>query len=180
MNTNTNHIMLDLETMGTGPNAAIVAIGAVRFNIAAGITDSLYCAIDLESCMDEGQTVTASTIKWWMQQSDTARKEIYSKTNINIDLALMRFTEFVDADKSNAFIWGNGSDFDNAILANAYRLMNIPAPWKFYNNRCYRTTKNLYPQIKIERSGTHHNALDDAVSQTQHLLAILDHANIEI
>ena len=27
------HIMLDLEAMGTGPNAAIVAIGAVEFEL---------------------------------------------------------------------------------------------------------------------------------------------------
>jgi exodeoxyribonuclease VIII len=115
-----------------------------------------------------------------MQQSDAARKEIYSKTNIDLDLALMRFTNFVQAGSGPAFVWGNGADFDNAILASAYQLMNIGTPWKFYNNRCYRTVKNLHPQIKLERSGTYHNALDDAVSQTQHLLAILDHANIDI
>ena len=35
MSNKTFDIMLDLETMGTGPNAAIVAIGAVAFDLQA-------------------------------------------------------------------------------------------------------------------------------------------------
>ena len=29
-------VMIDLETMGTGPNAAVVQVGAVGFNLATG------------------------------------------------------------------------------------------------------------------------------------------------
>jgi len=46
-------------------------------------------------------------------------------------------------------------------------------PWYFWNDRCYRTMKSLYPQIPMERDGVHHNALDDAISQARHLMAIL-------
>ena len=45
-------IMLDLETMGTGPNAAIVAIGAVAFDLQAGtIGDHWYRWVD-HGCRD--------------------------------------------------------------------------------------------------------------------------------
>ncbi len=40
MTDKTFDIMLDLETMGTGPNAAIVAIGAVAFDLQAGTIGS--------------------------------------------------------------------------------------------------------------------------------------------
>jgi exodeoxyribonuclease VIII len=71
-------------------------------------------------------------------------------------------------------VWGNGSDFDNAILACAYKAVEQPVPWQFWNNRCYRTIKNLFPSIKMIRGGVHHNALDDAKSQARHAQLILE------
>lgn len=32
----------------------------------------------------------------------------------------------------------------------------------------------IYSNVKIERIGTHHNAMSDAYSQAQHLIAILN------
>jgi inhibitor of KinA sporulation pathway (predicted exonuclease) len=34
--------------------------------------------------------------------------------------------------------------------------------------------KNMYPAIKLARTGTHHNAVDDAASQAYHLMNILE------
>lgn len=49
------HVMLDLETMGSGPRAAIVAIGACCFEPETGrIGETFYQAIDLESSVDLG------------------------------------------------------------------------------------------------------------------------------
>jgi hypothetical protein len=72
-------------------------------------------------------------------------------------------------------IWGNGASFDNAILAELYRVAKHPSPWEYWNDRCYRTLKNLYKQVvpPPERKGTHHNALDDAVFQAEHAVSIL-------
>jgi len=69
-------------------------------------------------------------------------------------------------------VWGNGASFDNAILANAYHKTHLDLPWQYYNNRCYRTIKNCYPNIKLSRAGTLHKALDDAKSQAMHLIEI--------
>ncbi len=162
-----NNVMLDLETMGTGNNAAIIAIGAVRFN--KDITDRFYQVIDLGSCIDAGLEIDPSTVMWWMRQSDDARKQ-FDRPNVTLQTALVRFSAWV---KDNAKMWGNGSDFDNVILANAYKKCFLELPWKFYDNRCYRTIKNMNPGIKMERTGTYHCALDDAESQAKHLMQIL-------
>jgi hypothetical protein len=70
-------------------------------------------------------------------------------------------------------VWGNGADFDNPILAVAYRRTIFSGqPWKPYNGRCYRTVKNQFQDVKLVRTGTHHNALDDARSQATHLVEI--------
>jgi hypothetical protein len=46
-------------------------------------------------------------------------------------------------------------------------------PWKYWRNRCYRTLKNLHPEVPIERTGIYHRALDDARSQAVHAMQLL-------
>ena len=72
----------------------------------------------------------------------------------------------------NALVWGNGAAFDNVILRRAFERLGLDTPWSHWNDRCYRTIKNLAPAIVLERFGAHHSALDDAVSQTLHLQRI--------
>jgi len=163
-----NSVMLDLETMSTSANAAIVAIGAVRFNSDNGVTSYFYEVVDLESAVAAGLEMSASTVLWWLAQSDSARKELCRKGD-QLNHVLGQFKNWLGKD---AEVWGNGSDFDNVILSNAYNKYSWRQPWPYANNRCYRTIKNLRPDIKIVRTGTHHNALDDAISQTDHLLRI--------
>ncbi len=168
-------VMLDLETMGNRPTSAIVAIGACAFDVETQlISGRFYRTVDLESSMAAGLTVDAGTIIWWLKQGDPAREAITSNSAKTLETALVDFKMWLkELGAPDAGIWGNGADFDNAILANAYRAIGHPAPWPFWANRCYRTVKNLAPHIKIEREGVYHNALDDAVSQAKHLMKIL-------
>ncbi|MCG6868310.1 MAG: 3'-5' exoribonuclease [Gammaproteobacteria bacterium] len=150
--------MIDLETMGTSADAAIIAIGAVRFDTE--ITDRFHCIVSLQSSVDARLRMDPSTILWWMQRSESARAQ-FAEEGTEIDYALIEFEEWLEED---TIVWGNGSDFDNAILANAYRALNLPVPWKFWNNRCYRTVKALHPEIKEGCTGgsIYHCAVDDA------------------
>ena len=167
------NIMLDLETMGTNNNAAMVATGLVKFDLD-GIKDTLYTVVDLESSIDLGGEIDASTILWWMKQSPNAREEIASK-GMNLYDALYLLDGFIDMHDN---MWGNGSDFDNVILINAFKHCDIDLPWRHTNNRCYRTMKAMAPTIKMNRVGIQHNALDDAKSQALHLIDICKHLGI--
>ena len=168
-----NHIMLDLETMGKGPDAAIVAIGACTFDDTR-IGDRFYCKVSLDSAVRAGGVMDADTVMWWLRQSDAAREEL-QKDRMTIVDALYLFTHWVnsEANQESVCVWGNGAAFDNVILREAYNRQGLAAPWHYYNDRCYRTVKNSAPHIKINRTGgTHHNALDDAMAQAEHLIAI--------
>ena len=46
-------------------------------------------------------------------------------------------------------------------------------PIKYRNQRDYRTLKALYPDVIAEFTGTKHNALDDAIHQAKHAVAIM-------
>lgn len=168
--------MLDLETMGTGPDAAIIAIGAVAFDpernaMPGGVDAQFYATIDLSDAMRCGGVVDGDTVMWWMARDDSARAQFAAEAQTTLS-ALTNLAAWMHRNDIK-HVWGNGAEFDNVILSAAYRRLDAPLPWKFYNNRCYRTLKAMSPQIKLQRVGTYHNALDDAKSQAQHLLEIL-------
>lgn len=161
-----NHVMVDLETVDNVPSSAIVSIGAVLFDHTGVSQNTFYEVVDLQSCLDAGLSMTADTLSWWMKQSDPARA-VFQQKGDHAALVLSRFGKYLPP---NCKLWGNGASFDNAILANAYRAFGMPAPWQFWNDRCYRTV--VAGLAKRQQTGTHHNALDDAISQAHHLIQV--------
>lgn len=164
-----NDIMIDLETLGTRPDSAIIAIGAVKFNIDTLDDESFYRVINIESNQHEGRAINADTLVWWLGQTDKAKAIFTSPDRVDLGDALDDLREFIHP---GARVWGNGSDFDISMLTHAYG--NQKTPWEFYNTRCFRTIKSM-PQaeraIKPTNAGAH-NALFDAINQAQHLQAI--------
>jgi len=159
-------VMVDLETMGNESDAAIIAIGAVIFD-NSGVKDKFYEVVNLVSSVKNGGVISPSTVLWWMKQSESARKE-FERPGIYINEALIKFSSFVPP---KSHVWGNGSDFDNIILKSAYEKSVYDLPWKFWDNRCYRTMKNMF-KIAFPPIEGAHNALIDAEYQANHLIHI--------
>lgn len=174
-------VMCDLETLGTRPGSIIISIGATKFDENGPYGEPFYMRIDMQSCVDAGMLIDVDTIKWWMKQSDEARAE-FQKESVELGYALANFGMWCDNEDAkdrdncncaNIELWGNGANFDNSLLKAAYDKIGMEAPWEFWNDRCYRTLKAMYPNIKLpKREGTHHNALDDAISQANHLILL--------
>ncbi len=134
------HIMVDIETMGTEPDSVILSIGAVRFDMET-IRASFEVLVDIQSCLDAGLKVNAKTLQWWMKQSDAARRLLTDNTSMHLPLreALEAFNTFV-SDKE---VWGNGAGFDNVIIKHAMAAVGVTPAWEFWTDRCYRTVKAL-------------------------------------
>lgn len=163
--------MVDLETLDTRPSAIILSIGACLVDWGRGVaSEPFYRVIEVESCREVGLTESSDTRAWWDKQSPEARK-VFTDPGIKLIEALCDFSDYLKPF-GRTRIWGNGSDFDNVILANAYDALGLDAPWKFWDNRCFRTVKNIHKgHIKEStREGTYHNALDDAIHQANMLL----------
>lgn len=177
--TKPTRICVDLETLGTRPGSIIISIGATKFDENGPYGEPFYMRIDMQSCVDAGLLIDVDTVKWWMKQSDEARAE-FQKESVELGYALTKFAVWCDNEEAkerdncncaNIELWGNGANFDNSLLKAAYDKIGMEAPWEFWNDRCYRTLKAMYPHIKMpKRTGTHHNALDDAISQVNHLI----------
>lgn len=171
-------VMVDLETLGTGPGCAILSIGAVAFDPATGaLGEAFYLAVNTRSCRALGLREEAGTIAWWDRQSPEARGVLADAetSQASVADALADFGRFLArfGGPRAVRLWGNGADFDNAILAFLYQRLGVEPPWSFWNNRCFRTLKNLHPIPAPPRTGTHHNALDDARHQVEHACLIL-------
>lgn len=168
-------VMMDLETLGSGPTAAIVSIGVVK--MTDRILDTFYVVVDAASCVEAGLVMDVPTIQWWLRQSQEARNSISSaEAALPLRHALGYFREWLGdwgGDEDVEF-WGNGANFDNVILASAYSALRMERPWKYFQDRCFRTLKKLHPEVPAAdrpESGKH-NALEDALHQAEHLLRI--------
>lgn len=164
------HIMIDLETLGTAPNAPVVAIGAIYFDPATGkLGDTFEAAIELEDAMRYGRA-SGSTIKWWLGQGEDVRQKVVRGRHSAVK-AWEAFHAFCLKYGDDAKVWGNGSSFDISICEYAFgRVLEKPAPWKFWNVRDCRTIKDLADGIvnfKGQFEGEAHIALNDARHQAK-------------
>ncbi|TKU31655.1 MULTISPECIES: exonuclease [unclassified Citrobacter] len=177
------HLMVDMETMGNGPDAPIVSIGAVFFDPSTGNTGAeFYQVVSLESSMLFGMKPDASTIQWWLKQSSEARSAILVDEAMGLRESLELLADFIAENAANGShtvqMWGNGCSFDNVILRRAYALTDTPFAVPFWNDRDVRTIVELgksvgiNPRHDIPFEGDLHNALSDARHQVKYVSAI--------
>lgn len=169
-------VMIDLETLGTTPGCSILSIGAVAFDPAAGqLGPEFYVVVNRENCLAASLHEDPDTIAWWEEQSTEARQVLKdAKSGARLEDALKQLTEYLEQfGLDEVRVWGNESDFDNAILSVCYFQVGQDLPWKFWHNRCYHTLKGMVKGPKPKRQGTYHNALDDAKTQALHAIQLM-------
>lgn len=190
------NVMVDIETLDNTSTSLILSIGACTFDDTGTGANVFYTTVNAASCHDIGLTVSADTAAWWYRQSPEARNALFGENHLDIlqQLAagqeptrelLAELTpggmaigdaleELIGWWPKDATFWGNGATFDNVIVGEAYRRLGARRPWHFTADRCYRTMKAQFPQVKATaRAGTYHNALDDALYQADHMAKIL-------
>lgn len=169
------HVMIDLETLGTSNEAVILSLGAAKFDPTKTVVDeTFYLRIDPESCTQYGLKIDAPTVMWWLHpERMLARNALHDSEMPIVDLASALEGFALWYGKKSLPTWGNGATFDNVIMRSAYQKTGLGCPWKFWHDRCYRTFKALAPDTMMRQVGMLHHALGDAISQAQHLQAIV-------
>ncbi len=163
-------IMIDIETLGIAPGSVILSIGAV-----ASSGETFEKIIDIDSCTQHGMQIDPSTLVWWMTDAsaESRAKNFTPAKKVNIDTALLDLQDFLNYFKKFDYtLWSDGATFDISILEAAYRKIQWNIPWTKNQVGCYRTLKNLRPDIKIDKSNKDHTALSDAKLQLEHFLRL--------
>jgi hypothetical protein len=175
------HVMVDLETMGTGHDATITQIGAVAFT-TEGLGSEFAVNVDLESSRRAGLRIDASSLTWWMGQEGAARESwLASQCNAaQLEDAILRFNLWLrDLPGKPDGIWSHGSTFDLPILRTAYDAVAIKPAWHYRDARDTRTLfwlcKPFDPWAEPDTAEVKHNALDDARRQARAVVRALNH-----
>lgn len=160
-------VMIDLETLATSSDAAILTIGAVKFDpfgreLTDPDMDSFYVRVDLDSCDEINLVTNDDTIAWWANQSKEAKYEAFDNPDrLHIREAFEQLYKFCWGAKR---VWSNGAAFDIPICEHVYKKLNKAIPWSFWQVRDVRTAFDL--GINPKRPDiTAHNALADAYQQ---------------
>jgi hypothetical protein len=166
--------MIDIEGLGTGPDAAILTIAAQSFDpFGTGYYDRHYYArITLES--QENRRIQDDTLAWWATQPK-AQEEAFAEDNrIPLDQAL---DELYRLAWQHDYIWAQGPTYDINILEHAYKSYNKTQPWQFYRIRDSRTVLSLWPERPVPP--TSHHALEDTRKQIDILQKTLKHLGVK-
>lgn len=170
----TKHVMVDLETLGKGPTAAVKQIGYCFFNSSTGLVEPPQTIhVDVESCTAAGLTIDGSTVAWWFQQSPQAIQAM-AKPGIFLKAALAQFALALAKYRPDC-VWANSPSFDLVILGNAFDACGGPRPWVYWKERDMRTVMELFPDkydSKIVPSVAH-EAGADAEAQAKRVLRAL-------
>jgi exodeoxyribonuclease VIII len=165
--------MLDIETLSTKTNAAIVQIGAVKFSLDKGIIGSFKINVCPVDCKKHGLDIEQSTVDWWLTQSKEARNSWRSNPE-TLHVALEYFVNWYGRSK---LTWAKGGQkFDFPILENALRECNMDVPWKYWDCMDYRTLITVLgiDDRKLKSEGSvYHDALSDCEEQVKVLLPLL-------
>lgn len=175
------HVLIDLETLAVGHNAALMSIGAVRFD-SNGLYNTFYTNIDPLDCIKRGGIAEQRTMDWWKKQ-DPELQALVSKDPKLLPEAAINFTNWFN-EVPDSFIWGFGPSFDCAILEDNYKLCGLKQPWTYRQERCGRTIIQFDPENKHkkERKPGHwkHHALYDAIYEAAHIVGILKEYNLKL
>lgn len=188
------HFMVDIETLSTAVNAAVLSIGAVEFDPLSGkILRKFYYELDLSE--QEHRHIDANTVQWWFKQcqENPANFELMTKPNRERDgvkFALYKLGEFLNGGVEYAMtrvegyeklsIYACDPDFDMAILSDLHKENEMPLPWRYSELRSVRTIRELIKiaGMEVPQQEANHNALDDCIRQAKevsYFIANLQH-----
>lgn len=169
-------VMLDLETLASSPNAAIIQVCATMFD---PVKEEVGPSLVLDVSPARSAEIDLETIIWWMDpnKAEAARRVFLQPRGRETEIsAVTKLTTFLQdhSDTDRLIVWGNGANFDPVLLECLYRRTGIRVPWKFYNVHCFRTVKNRSKRRLAAPpfNGVKHDPKDDNLYQIQYLFAI--------
>lgn len=169
----TGFVMIDIETLGTTPDAEVLEIGVVEW---PDVTSGYHLASSRRLPPQPFRARDEGTIAWWSQQSQTVRDKVLHQRPPGSVLTVMdEYLPTLDFDIGT--VWCYGASFDFPILASLLHDVGLDVPWTYRQQRDLRTVVNCseggleaYHQFLRKHSGgLKHSAMEDAVTQARYL-----------
>ena len=138
------HVMLDIETLATTPDAVVMSVGVVKFDPHTGTPyNKTLWRPDIDEQTERDRHVSESTLEWWAKQPDHIQEDAFSDEGripvVEFMKELNRYC--VGMEK----IWCQGPQFDMLILENLYIQWGHHFGWQFWQVMDCRTLFQLMP-----------------------------------
>lgn len=168
---------IDMETLSTEHNAALLSIGAVIHDFGTGQqVDTFYANITPESSIAAGLDVSESTKAWWAKQGQAAQ-DVLSVDQRPLRDVLIEFGMWL-AGHGVQYAIGNGPRADNQWLESACKAVGMQSPIKYWGDLDMRTLTFIGTHIlgldhwHNTFKGVKHNALHDAINEAEFCNAV--------
>lgn len=171
-------IMLDLESLDTGPRSVVTQVGIIAFPIDDPDTEMRRISefLPAQPQMELERTISFQTVLWWIDQDDAARKRLKDSAGNDMEelLALVRSIHRKLSDlirsvgEQNVEIWARGPQFDVVNLESLFVDCGLFAPWRYDTVMDLRSLGRLagVKSESIDREGLiPHVAVEDAKFQ---------------
>lgn len=178
-------IMIDIESLDLGPRPVITQVAMLGYDLQEDelldVSHSHYYPIEPQQKILPARTISASTISWWMRQSDEARErfELSTATEFEDLVVLARhlvstFNLMTRNGKANYEVVAKGPQFDIVAIETLLTELGLVVPWEYDRVRDLRTMLSLAginPKNVAKPAGTiPHVAYWDARWQIQQYL----------
>lgn len=169
------HLMVDIETLSTDPNAFITEFSAILFDPITG-----YVISCMTRCFDpwaeqRGSHIDGKTMQW-RQQHPAQRLRWEGSSYYKLSDGLHDLFEFIEKEKP-AKVWANDPTFDIAILNNAAkREFGRPVFTEFYKECSVRTAKFALEVARDEfiKLNNAHRSDHDCLNQIEVVTKFMD------
>ena len=180
------NVMIDLETLGKVPGCAVLSVGAVMFDLEKDIVGPMFHQyVSFRDNVLLGLDLDPDTMRWWLgagmveAANDTIPASMASRLSVRDVLEnLHEFILHNSGNNPDVKAWSNGGNFDHPILTVLRQRAGVgDPPYRFWNEKCYRTLKDFYKErlagaeVKVAPATLKHNAGADADYQARVLLA---------
>lgn len=163
-------VMVDIETLGTGPTSVVLSIGVFSPQF------TFHNYVDIDSQLKYGAKIDADTVLWWMNQSYSGRnKQVTATRRVMSQVLCGLYGAFRDASLPDGYtVWSNGAAFDLPIIRWHADQCGYKLPWEYWQERCFRTTRAGVPRDRRHEidadvlrvlGPVKHDALEDAGRQ---------------
>lgn len=187
---NLTHLMIDIETLATEPNSAVLSIACVPFVFETHtlfkdlIPSGFLVKFNIEEQIKNFyRSVDDSTIKWWKKQPKTVFDSMVrpSKNDVSLKDGLLLLNDFIsniqDYEFNRSYVWSRGIHFDFPILKSLYQASKINYPFNDWRVRDVRTAIDIMAgtddgKYQLQFGGDEfiaHNPLHDAAMDAARL-----------
>jgi hypothetical protein len=153
------HVVLDIETLAKCPAAVVGSIAVVPVIGTGAPFDPRAWDVNIRTQPE--RAIDASTVHWWLRQSDVARGAMTHPRPCGLKTALTELAELLDqVPADRRIVWTRG-DLDTQVLRHAYEaVLGRGAPWRWWAVRDVRTACDAVGRARPREA--EHTALGDA------------------